>query len=55
MGHNGWIELDVNNGFSESELRALALDSYRHFANQRMLTALESPGATKQTRPKRKS
>ena len=50
MGHNGWIELDVHRGFTESELRALALDSYRHFANKRMLTALESPGMAKPSR-----
>ena len=55
MGHIGWIELDVHDGCTTRELSDLALDSYRHFANQRMLTALESPGAAKLTRPKRKS
>jgi hypothetical protein len=30
-GHNGWIELDV------------AHESYRHFANRRMLAALDAP------------
>ncbi|MEJ1960588.1 MAG: MmcQ/YjbR family DNA-binding protein [Gammaproteobacteria bacterium] len=55
MGHNGWIELDVARGFDESELRQLALDSYRHFANKRMLTALGTPRAEKPSRSKRKS
>ncbi|MBX3695346.1 MAG: MmcQ/YjbR family DNA-binding protein [Steroidobacteraceae bacterium] len=40
LGHVGWIELDVLKGCVERELRALALDSYRHFALKRMLAAL---------------
>lgn len=40
LGHVGWIELDVRKGCVERELRALALDSYRHFALKRMLAAL---------------
>ena len=40
MGHNGWIALDASKGVEESELRALALGSYRHFALKRMLAAL---------------
>ncbi len=40
MGHNGWISLDVANRHSESELRSLALQSYRHFALKRMLAQL---------------
>ena len=55
MGHNGWIELDVHNGFTESEVRALALDSYRHFANKRMLAALDAPGAVEPSRTKTRS
>jgi predicted DNA-binding protein (MmcQ/YjbR family) len=40
LGHNGWIALDVNRTHKEAELRALALESYRHFALKRMLAAL---------------
>jgi hypothetical protein len=40
MGHNGWITLDISKGHSERELRSLAINSYRHFALQRMLTRL---------------
>ena len=38
--HLGWIELDVSRGFARAEVRALAEDSYRHFALKRMLAAL---------------
>lgn len=41
MGHNGWIALDVSAHLDETEVRALALSSYRHFALQRMLTQLD--------------
>lgn len=40
MGHNGWIELDAGKAVNEAELRNLAHDSYRHFANKRMLKQL---------------
>ncbi|HZF24672.1 MAG TPA: MmcQ/YjbR family DNA-binding protein [Steroidobacteraceae bacterium] len=40
MGHNGWIALDVTRHCDWQEVGALALDSYRHFALRRMLTAL---------------
>jgi predicted DNA-binding protein (MmcQ/YjbR family) len=40
MGHNGWIALDVTHDCDWNEVRALALDSYRHFALKRMLAAL---------------
>jgi len=40
LGHIGWIELDVAKGCPQKEVRALALDSYRHFALKRMLAAL---------------
>ena len=40
MGHNGWISLDIGKRHGERELRALALESYRHFALQRMLARL---------------
>jgi predicted DNA-binding protein (MmcQ/YjbR family) len=40
-GHNGWIELDVEENESWDEIRTLTLDSYRHFALKRMLKALD--------------
>jgi predicted DNA-binding protein (MmcQ/YjbR family) len=40
-GHNGWIALDVRKSFKVPEVRALALESYRHFALRRMLAKLE--------------
>jgi predicted DNA-binding protein (MmcQ/YjbR family) len=40
MGHNGWIALDVSKKHNESELRSLAVESYRHFASKRMLAQL---------------
>jgi predicted DNA-binding protein (MmcQ/YjbR family) len=36
LGHNGWISLDVTAGCDAEEVAALALQSYRHFALQRM-------------------
>jgi hypothetical protein len=47
IGHRGWIALDVSAHRDRSEIAALALQSYRHFALKRMLSALE-PG--RQTR-----
>jgi predicted DNA-binding protein (MmcQ/YjbR family) len=41
MGHNGWIALDVTRDFDLQEVRGLAIGSYRHFALQRMLKALD--------------
>jgi hypothetical protein len=40
-GHIGWIELDVHDSCDWDEIRNLALESYRHFANKRMLAALD--------------
>lgn len=40
MGHMGWIALDVTKSCDWDEVRALALDSYRHFALKRMLAKL---------------
>ncbi|XOV89077.1 MAG: MmcQ/YjbR family DNA-binding protein [Pseudomonadota bacterium] len=40
MGPNGWIRLRLDKRFDEAEIRALALESYRHFALKRMLKAL---------------
>jgi predicted DNA-binding protein (MmcQ/YjbR family) len=42
MGHNGWIALDVTERCDSDEVRALALDSYRHFALKRMLAQLDA-------------
>lgn len=41
LGPGGWIALDVAQGFDLDELRSLALESYRHYASKRMLTALD--------------
>jgi predicted DNA-binding protein (MmcQ/YjbR family) len=40
FGHNGWIALDVSQNSDSQEIRALALESYRHFALKRMLIQL---------------
>lgn len=40
MGHNGWIALDVSKRCDWDEIRALAEQSYRHFALKRMLAQL---------------
>ncbi|HUN28089.1 MAG TPA: MmcQ/YjbR family DNA-binding protein [Steroidobacteraceae bacterium] len=37
LGHLGWIALDVSGRVSARELRALAVESYRHFAPKRLL------------------
>jgi predicted DNA-binding protein (MmcQ/YjbR family) len=41
MGHNGWIELDVEDDADWREIEQLLLTSYRHFALRRMLKALD--------------
>jgi hypothetical protein len=40
MGHNGWIALDAGDDCDAGEVAVLALQSYRHFALQRMLRNL---------------
>jgi hypothetical protein len=40
MGHNGWIALDVSEDCDWTEVEALMLQSYRHFALKRMLAEL---------------
>jgi predicted DNA-binding protein (MmcQ/YjbR family) len=40
LGHNGWIGLDVTERCDTTEVAALALQSYRHFASKRMLKTL---------------
>jgi predicted DNA-binding protein (MmcQ/YjbR family) len=52
MGHNGWIQLDVEKSIDWKEVRSLALDSYRHFANTRMLKAMDPLQPTTQTKAK---
>jgi predicted DNA-binding protein (MmcQ/YjbR family) len=39
-GHNGWIDLDVDDEQDWSEIEPLILESYRHFALKRMLKQL---------------
>jgi hypothetical protein len=41
IGHNGWIALDVETDPIREEIQGLVLGSYRHFALQRMLRALD--------------
>jgi predicted DNA-binding protein (MmcQ/YjbR family) len=43
-GHNGWIDLDVEEEQDWEEIRGLALESYRHFALNRMLKELDMSG-----------
>jgi predicted DNA-binding protein (MmcQ/YjbR family) len=40
-GHNGWVDLDVEEHQDWEEIKQLALDSYRKFALKRMLKALD--------------
>ena len=42
MGHNGWIDLDVEDHINWNEAEGLLEGSYRHFALQRMLRKLDS-------------
>ena len=39
-GHNGWINLDVEDHADWQEIEGLLMESYRHFALKRMLKAL---------------
>jgi predicted DNA-binding protein (MmcQ/YjbR family) len=48
MGHQGWIALDVTEHCDWKEVRGLALASYRHFALQRMLKALDAQARDKE-------
>lgn len=40
-GHNGWLNLDIEDDMLQDEAQSLILDSYRHFALKRMLKALD--------------
>jgi predicted DNA-binding protein (MmcQ/YjbR family) len=42
MGHNGWIDLDVEDGQEWAEIEQLVVESYRHFALKRMLKELDA-------------
>jgi len=42
MGHNGWIDLDVEKRINWDEVESLLNTSYRHFALKRMLGKLDS-------------
>jgi hypothetical protein len=48
LGHQGWIALDVTDHCDWKEVRGLALASYRHFALQRMLKALDAQATQKE-------
>ena len=41
MGHNGWIDLDVQEHADWGEIECLLENSYRHFALKRMLRQLD--------------
>ncbi len=41
IGHNGWISFDLSGKPSLKEIKALVIESYRHFALKRMLKALD--------------
>lgn len=45
LGHNGWIQLDAEDGVMWEEVESLMRGSYRHVALQRMLRALDAGGA----------
>ena len=45
MGHNGWIELELEGAPDWREIEALVLASYRHFALKRMVQALDARDA----------
>jgi hypothetical protein len=50
-GHNGWIALSLEGGRpNKNELRALAVQSYRHFATSKMLAALDARPSGRQTK-----
>ena len=41
-GHNGWLNLDIEEGLMAGEAESLIDQSYRHFALQRMLKVLNA-------------
>lgn len=52
MGHNGWIAYDVTKDANWKEVGSLALFSYRHFALNRMLKALDGEVDSAAVKPK---
>jgi len=40
-GHNGWLDLDIHDELLSAEAHNLIMDSYKHFALQRMLKMLD--------------
>jgi predicted DNA-binding protein (MmcQ/YjbR family) len=42
IGHNGWIDLDIEERVNWSEVDSLLETSYRHFALKRMIRALDN-------------
>jgi len=40
-GHNGWIDLDIEEQQDWNEIKPLVVESYRHFALKRMLKKLD--------------
>ncbi|HEV8443057.1 MAG TPA: MmcQ/YjbR family DNA-binding protein [Steroidobacteraceae bacterium] len=45
MGHKGWMALDLTKGtLHAAELRGFAVESYRHLASRRAVTALDAGG-----------
>jgi len=51
VGHRGWIALDVTQRDDTRELDALVLESYRHFALERMRRALPAERTPRKTAP----
>jgi predicted DNA-binding protein (MmcQ/YjbR family) len=41
VGHNGWIDLDIEAMLNRNEVEGLIENSYRHFALKRMLKQLD--------------
>jgi predicted DNA-binding protein (MmcQ/YjbR family) len=46
-GHNGWIDLEVEDEQDWKQIEQLVLESYRHFALKRMLRTLDEPRGQK--------
>jgi hypothetical protein len=42
LGHKGWMTIDLSKDLDPDELRAFAIESYRHFASRRAVAALDA-------------
>ena len=42
VGHKGWMDLDLAQGWNARELRELIHESYRHFASRRAVLDLDT-------------